>query len=352
MQRLFLVLTILVCTMPLTACTQMAAFEEEEIPVQEVALEEVSAPASLGSFSYAEDADIYQPGEAGVNPAAFANTDACPIADQAPAVTRAKNECTIDYTTTSVYLDSEAGMWRVDFLNLIRDEQGVLTVSDDWQKVYLGSDGITTLIVYPASQSVCEIEASPDQMTSPLELDDISATTSTIENTVTEIGRGDFCRSVELSINDAGAIKEIIGRQTATDFVTPEEIFMIPSLTTVDISAYYTKGTPFFDESRPKYSLPCQYIADNTYAESEMSYSLPIEQFSTMNFQCTWTRLGNTVYIGFLNAATDVAYVIPCVSGTASGSVELNCLPDGDYKVILYSNRNFSTTAVLNYQFS
>lgn len=212
MQRLFLVLTILVCTMPLTACAQMAAFEEEEIPVQEVALEKV--PASLGSFSYAEDADIYQPGEAGVNPVAFKNTDVCPIEDQASAVTRAKNECTINYTTTSVYLDNEAGVWRVDFLNLTRDEQGVLTVSDDWQKVYLGSDGITALIVYSASQSVGTIATSPDWTADALELGDIDATTSTIENTVTEIGKDDFCRSVELSTNDVGVIEEIINNGT------------------------------------------------------------------------------------------------------------------------------------------
>lgn len=162
-------------------------------------------------------------------------------------------------------------------------------------------------------------------------------------------------KSYEGVTTETMSTKVMMPQENTTDFVAleePEEVPMIPSLTTVDISSYYTKGTPLFDESIPKYSLPCQYIADNTYAESEMSYSLPIEQFSTMNFQCTWTRLGNTVYIGFLNTTTDVAYVISCVSGTASGSIDLSCLPEGDYKVILYSNRNFSTTAVLNYQFS
>lgn len=135
-------------------------------------------------------------------------------------------------------------------------------------------------------------------------------------------------------------------------FVQEQEVFVIPSLTTIDISSYYTKKTPVFDESVPKYSLPCQYIADGAYAESEMSYLLPGEQFSKMSFQCTWTRLGNTVYIGFLNADTGIAYTASFVSGSASGSIDLSCLPKGTYRVILYSNRNFSTTAVLNYQFS
>ncbi len=102
---------------------------------------------SLATFSYAEESQWYQDGDAGVNPFPFQNVTASPIDDQASAVERAKNECTISYNATSEYYDSDADMWRIDFLTLEQGEQGI-AVTGDRQSVYLSGDGMTQLVVY------------------------------------------------------------------------------------------------------------------------------------------------------------------------------------------------------------
>ena len=103
---------------------------------------------SLASFSYEEDAAIYNDETHEVNPNAFVNTDTSPIENQNTAVERAKNECTIEYNATSEYYDSNADMWRIDFLAIVHSEDGTVATSGDCQSVYMNSDGITQLIVY------------------------------------------------------------------------------------------------------------------------------------------------------------------------------------------------------------
>ena len=87
-------------------------------------------------------------GDPGVNPNAFVNIDTYPIDNQNAAVERAKNECTIEYNATSEYYDSNADMWRIDFLTITHNEDGTLATSGECQSVYMNSDGITQLIVY------------------------------------------------------------------------------------------------------------------------------------------------------------------------------------------------------------
>ena len=106
------------------------------------------ANQSLASFSYEEDVAIYKDGDPGVNPNAFVNIDTYPIDNQNAAVERAKNECTIEYNATSEYYDSNADMWRIDFLTITHNEDGTLATSGECQSVYMNSDGITQLIVY------------------------------------------------------------------------------------------------------------------------------------------------------------------------------------------------------------
>ena len=106
------------------------------------------ANQSLASFSYEEDVAIYKDGDPGVNPNAFVNIDTYPIDNQNAAVERAKNECTIEYNATSEYYDSNADMWRIDFLTINHNEDGTLATSGECQSVYMNSDGITQLIVY------------------------------------------------------------------------------------------------------------------------------------------------------------------------------------------------------------
>ena len=106
------------------------------------------ANQSLASFSYEEDVAIYKDADPGVNPNAFVNIDTYPIDNQNAAVERAKNECTIEYNATSEYYDSNADMWRIDFLTITHNEDGTLATSGECQSVYMNSDGITQLIVY------------------------------------------------------------------------------------------------------------------------------------------------------------------------------------------------------------
>lgn len=106
------------------------------------------AGQSLASFSYEEDAAMYQDGDPGVNPNAFVNTDLFPIESQAAALERAKNECTIAYRATSASYDGHADMWRIVFYTAARSEDGTWAVAGNCQSVYLNSDGITQLIVY------------------------------------------------------------------------------------------------------------------------------------------------------------------------------------------------------------
>ena len=91
-------------------------------------------------FSYAEDAALYQPGDPGVNPHGFVNTDSQPTDSQEAAVERATNECTVSYDATEVWYDPDAGMWKVLFYT-----EGMV---GGGQTVYLGSDGVTNLVVY------------------------------------------------------------------------------------------------------------------------------------------------------------------------------------------------------------
>ena len=131
------------------ACNQQA---EPAAPPLDESNRDLSAnePAgqSLASFSYEEDAATYREGDPGVNPNEFVNVDVCPIENQDAAVERAKNECTIEYNTTSEYYDSRAGMWRVDFLSVPYSEDGTWAVAGGCQSVDMNWDGITQLIVY------------------------------------------------------------------------------------------------------------------------------------------------------------------------------------------------------------
>ena len=108
------------------------------------------ASQSLASFSYEEDAAMYQAGDPGVKTTGFVNVDLFPIEDQNGAVERARNECTIEYNTTSEYYDAHTEMWRVVFLTTAveQDGGGIQAVAGNCQSVYMSSDGVTRLIVY------------------------------------------------------------------------------------------------------------------------------------------------------------------------------------------------------------
>lgn len=93
-----------------------------------------------GYFSYLEVLTRYEGQEPCIQRSHFKNTLPFQIPDEVTAIKRAKKECTIEYTDTAVYRDEAGDMWMVLFYC-----QHVL---GGCQEVYMGSDGITCLIVY------------------------------------------------------------------------------------------------------------------------------------------------------------------------------------------------------------
>lgn len=107
-----------------------------------------NAPAGQAHFSYEEDAAVFKEGDPGVNPNEFVNTAPLPIEDSDAAVERARGECTIAYDTASASYDDQSDMWRVDFYNAPRSEDGTWATAGNCQSVYMTGDGVTQLIVY------------------------------------------------------------------------------------------------------------------------------------------------------------------------------------------------------------
>ena len=71
----------------------------------------------------------------------FVNTDISPVTNSEEAVKRAKRELN-EYIVTSVSYDPAESMWRVEFQKCGPDGY-------DYIYLYLNSDGITQMIVYP-----------------------------------------------------------------------------------------------------------------------------------------------------------------------------------------------------------
>ena len=102
-------------------------------------LEVVEPHVSIAEFSYAEDSAIYVEGAPGVKTSGFVNTSEVEIKSITDADERAMNECTIEWDTINTYLDTAAGIWKVDFST---------GTPGGCQSVYLDYVGKTVLIVY------------------------------------------------------------------------------------------------------------------------------------------------------------------------------------------------------------
>ena len=103
----------------------------------------LSLPASLSqapAFSYEAEQAQYRPGDPGVRTSGFVHTDKAPVEDAETAIRRAREECTVTYDTVSAWYDPTADMWKVSF--------STAGMAGGDQCVYLGSDGVTRLIVY------------------------------------------------------------------------------------------------------------------------------------------------------------------------------------------------------------
>lgn len=98
-----------------------------------------NSQTGVPEFSYAGDRAMYAAGEPGVKTSGFVNTDKADI-HSGNAAELAKQECTVDWNRSQVYLDPSAGIWKVVFFT-----EGTL---GGCQTVYLDRDGKTVLIVY------------------------------------------------------------------------------------------------------------------------------------------------------------------------------------------------------------
>lgn len=136
--------------------------------------------------------------------------------------------------------------------------------------------------------------------------------------------------------------------ETTMEEVTSETEVVLPFEEFIDVSFYAEEGTDF-SQNVSKYDLVCKYQEEATYAASEVIYIQPIEQQKFV-FSCTWARSGSTVYIGLKNSETQEVYAMPCNGGSANGTLYLNVIPEGNYQIVLYSNNNPETQAVLVYQ--
>lgn len=99
----------------------------------------------IGRFRFDRVEERYSPGEAGVNPFPFRNTQEAPVFDYEAVVDRAREEVTVEYNAVELTYDPAADVWNVLFY---KDSTSDEIALGGGQNVYLGSDGVTRLIVY------------------------------------------------------------------------------------------------------------------------------------------------------------------------------------------------------------
>lgn len=126
--------------------------------------------------------------------------------------------------------------------------------------------------------------------------------------------------------------------------------FEVPFANTADISPSFSEKSPPFDNSIEKWSLSSDNLENGQYTTSEETITLP-GSYQKMILQATWVRSAKTIYIGFLNIETEDVFTLSFVGGSITGVLNLNCLPTGDYQIILYGSDNKNTLAVMAYQF-
>ena len=97
-------------------------------------------PVKILPFSYEEVLQMWGKSDPGVKTDGFQNTSESVVTTPQQAEERAENECTIEYSATSVAYDSATDIWRVSFFT--KESAG------GGQEVYLDGNGLTTLIIY------------------------------------------------------------------------------------------------------------------------------------------------------------------------------------------------------------
>lgn len=106
-----------------------------------------------------------------------------------------------------------------------------------------------------------------------------------------------------------------------------------------------------FFESTPKEELVCVNIDESQYAKADDTIQLPDENSKVMAIHCTWASASRTIYIGFIDEASEKVYTLSAVGGALTGKLDLSSLPEGEYRPIMYSSDNPNINAVMLYQF-
>lgn len=125
------------------AATEMVSEEVTELVTEEaVEAEEEEADGvneETPAFSYMYDLSVWSENESTTE--GFVNTGVSPVANKDEAIERAENELGKQYNEAMAWYDSIEKIWRVSFKLTGPDGGEVI--------VYLNSDGITQMMVYP-----------------------------------------------------------------------------------------------------------------------------------------------------------------------------------------------------------
>ena len=126
---------------------------------------------------------------------------------------------------------------------------------------------------------------------------------------------------------------------------------VLPFTEAKDITGSFTEENIDFSESISKEELVCTQIETSEYAQANKTVDLPNEDAEVMILHCTWASAARTIYIGFINETSGEVYVLSAVGGALAGTLNLDSLPNGEYRPIMYSSDNENVNAVILYQF-
>lgn len=103
-----------------------------------------------------------------------------------------------------------------------------------------------------------------------------------------------------------------------------------------------------FDDQLEKFELTCAKEHEGAVIRS--AETIAIRNRNALKIHCTWTPQDRYVYVGLENVETGACFLLPWVGGSVCGSISLVDIPDGEYRMILFSDDNPTVIAVLLYQ--
>lgn len=130
------------------------------------------------------------------------------------------------------------------------------------------------------------------------------------------------------------------------EFVLPA----LPNCEFINISDCFVPSNIEFDPSQEILSLICANLVENEHATASEIVSIRADKSQKMILRCTWAPCSRNIYVCFQCVDSNDMYLTVFSDGAAAGILDLSVVPDGEYKIIMFSNNNPAITAVLNYQ--